>query len=75
MHSIRLIRGRSKIIKEFKNSKEMEDLRKVFNENKDTKVLFLAEDSYVDTIINAAILKNGKLEKLRGDNGKEDTEA
>lgn len=75
MRSVRLIRGRSKIIKEFKNSKEMEDLRKVFNENKDTKVLFLAEDSYVDTIINAAILKDGKLEMLGGNDGEEDTEA
>lgn len=70
MLNIKLIRGRPKLskrIKEFKNSKEMEDLRKVFNENKDIKVLYLAEDSYIDTTTNTAILKNGKLEKLGGE--------
>ena len=77
MRSVRLIRGRSKLskaIKEFKNSKEMEDLREVFNDNKDIKVLYLAEDSYVDTMVTAAILlKHKKLEKLGGiNNGKED---
>ena len=69
MHSVKLIRGRSRLskaIKEFKNSKEMQDLRKVFDDNKDVKVLYLAEDSYIDTMICAAILKRGKLEKLGG---------
>ena len=79
MRSVRLIRGRSKlskIIKEFKNSKEMEELRRVFDINKDIKLLYLAEDSYIDTMVSAAILRRGKLEKLGGENnGKEDTEA
>lgn len=78
MRSVRLIRGRSrssKAIKEFKNSKEMQYLREVFNDNKDIKVLYLAEDSDIDETTNAGILKDGKLEMLGGNNGKEDTEA
>ena len=48
--------------------------KQVYPNNKDIKVLYLAEDSYVDTMVTAAILlKHKKLEKLGGiNNGKED---
>lgn len=78
MRSVRLIRGRSrssKAIKEFKNSKELGFLREIFNDNRDIKVLYLAEDSYIDTMVSAAILRRGKLEMLGGNDGEEDTEA
>ena len=78
MRSVRLIRGHSRLpkaIKEFKNSKEMQYLREVFNDNKNIKVLYLAEDSDIDETTDAGILKDGKLEMLGGNDGEEDTEA
>lgn len=49
-------------------------LRRIFDETNSLKFLYLAEDSDIDETTDAGILKDGKLEMLRGNDGKEDTE-
>jgi len=50
-------------------------LRRIFDETNSLKFLYLAEDSDIDETTDAGILKDGKLEMLGGNDGKEDTEA